>query len=47
MDRRAWQATVSPLGQKESDTTEHAYTHTYTRHFIKISEYKFSITHGI
>ena len=47
MHRIAWQTTVSPLGQKESDTIERAHTHIYTGHYIKISEYKFSITHGI
>ena len=26
MDRRAWQATYSPWGRKESDTTEHTHT---------------------
>ena len=29
MDRRAWQLGYSPWGGKESNMTEHAYTHTH------------------
>ena len=29
MDRGAWQATYSPWGHKESDTTEHSGIHTH------------------
>ena len=29
MDRGAYQATDSPWGHKESDTTDYAYTHTH------------------
>ena len=29
MDRRAWQLGCSPWGGKESNMTEHAYTHTH------------------
>ena len=39
MDRRAWQATYSPWGHEESDTTEqltHRHTHTVSRPIIDI-----------